>query len=265
MTMTACHNQSSINSFRRSVSGPRLFTSVVSWSCGGSAVRAGSSHHDPLTVLRQCDDMTEKMEKKTVNQRKSMGRKFYIISWSSAHKLADFEVENLDVLRAGALALYPPEGRRGFPAYQEKPRVVIGKRKSGPLPSDIELFHSYWLISDRLKLLFESVDPSAFAFQACDVRLSDGSTGPVYWLCDVVRVVDAFGDSTLQDIRRYREKTRLMYLGFMSAKALEFNDSVIGNCHIFRTPYSRDDVFCDQSLKDACKDAGIEGVAFHRK
>jgi Protein of unknown function (DUF1629) len=196
------------------------------------------------------------------NQRKPKARKFHIISYSVRHGLADFEVENLDVLRAGAPALYPPEGRRGFPIYPERPRVVIGKRKSGPPPSDIELYHSYWLVSDRLKALFESFDPPAFAFQACDVKLRDGTTGPVYWLCDVVRVVEAFGESTLREIQQYRERTGFMYRGFRSDKTLVFNETIIGDSHIFRTPYSQADVFCDQSLKDACKGAGIKGIQF---
>src|SRR5215831_20781423 len=110
-------------------------------------------------------DMIGQSAHKTASQRMPKARRFYIIGCSSAERRANFEVENLDVLRAGALALYPPEGRRGFPAYREKPRVVIGKRKNAFPPRDIERFHSYWLISDRLKVLFESIDPQAFAFQ----------------------------------------------------------------------------------------------------
>src|SRR4051812_5718392 len=109
--------------------------------------------------------MTGKLAQKTSTQRKPKARKFYIISWSYFHKLADFEIENLDLLlvpsrasyapgQLGYNSLYPPKGRQGFPVYPENPRIVIGKRKSGPPPSDIELCHSYWLISDRLKSLF---------------------------------------------------------------------------------------------------------------
>ena len=206
--------------------------------------------------------MTGQSAQKAARQRKPKAAKFYIISWSPHHGLADFEIENLAVLRGGAGALYPPEGERGFPVYPEKPRVVIGKRKSGPSPSDIELYHSYWLISDRLRSVFESVDPSAFAFQACDVKLRDGSAGPVYWLCDVVRVLEAFGDATLQDIQRYRQSTGLRYRGFLGER-LVFNESIIGNSHIFRTPYSRNNVFCDQTMKDACKEAELKGVKFY--
>jgi hypothetical protein len=136
-------------------------------------------------------------------------RRFHTISWSFFHALADFEVENLDVLlRSSPIsgALYPPPGRRGFPEYSEKPQVVIGKRRKGPPPSDIELFHSYWLVSERLKSLFESVDPIAFAFEACNVTLRDGSQGPAYWLCDVIRVLESFGEPTVQELRTNRYK-----------------------------------------------------------
>ncbi len=202
--------------------------------------------------------------------RKPKARKFYIISYSTRHKRADFEVENQNVLVAasGALhphssvftyALFPPPGRRGFPVYPERPRIVIGKRRSGPRPSDIELYHSYWLISDRLKSMFETIDLPAFAFQACDVNLRDGSPGPVYWLCDVVRVLEAFDKSTVQEFRSGIKKSGRL----IGDKTLVFNEAVIGDSHIFRTPYSPPNVFCDQVIKDACKGAGMKGVQFH--
>jgi Protein of unknown function (DUF1629) len=192
------------------------------------------------------------------SQRNPKASTFYIISYSLAHKLADFEVENLEVLSPGGWALRPPEGRRGFPVYPEKPRVVIGKRRKGPPPSDIELYHSYWLISDRLKSVFEAADPPACAFQACDVTLRDGSPGPAYWLCDVVRVLEAFSEPTLGEIQRYKQTT-----GYYAIRHedLVFDESIIGASHIFRTPYSLD-VFCDQTMKDACKTAGIKGARF---
>jgi hypothetical protein len=160
-------------------------------------------------------------------------------------------------LRGSEGALAPPKGKRGFPVYPETPRVVIGKLgKKGFAPTDLELFHSYWLISDRLKVLFERLDPEAFAFLACDVRLSDGSPGPTYWLCDVVRVLEAFGQSTLDDIRRNP------YRGFLLVReTLVFNEAAIGEAHVFRTRYSVE-IFCDQSVKDACQRAGMRGTKF---
>jgi uncharacterized protein DUF1629 len=196
--------------------GARTFAThamcLLDFQSGGSAVGADPLLH--IAALRmERTNMTEQPAGRTAKQIKPKARKFYIISYSYSHKLADFEVENLKVLRGDALALYPPEGRQGFPIYPEKPHVVIGKRKKGPPPSDIELFHSYWLISDRLKSVFELVDPAAFAFQSCDVTLRDGSQGPIHWLCDVIRVLEAFGEPTLQDIQRYRQSTGLRYRG----------------------------------------------------
>jgi hypothetical protein len=233
----------------------------VSWAYGSVAAGTQSRRGLPVAPI-EYSSMTKQPGQMTLSQRRPQARKFYIISYSFAHKLADFEVENQAVLRGSALALYPPAGTRGFPVYPEKPRVVIGKRKSGPLPSDIELYHSYWLVSDRLKSLFEAVDPPAFAFQACDVELRDESPGPVYWLCDVIRVLDTFGEKTKDDIRRYQEKTGLKCRGILGDKTLVFNEAAIGESHIFRTPYSQDNVFCDQHMKDVCKKAGIKGIQF---
>jgi hypothetical protein len=248
-------NQSSPNR----LGGP---AGVVLWRRDGSAVGTELPRYELSTVRIGQADMTA--EHNTPAQRKPKARRFYIISYSLAHKLADFEVENLDVLLMGDLSLDPPAGKRGFPTYPEKPRVAIGKRKSGPPPSDIELYHSYWLVSDRLKSVFESVDRSAFAFQACDVTLRDGSPGPIYWLCDVVRVLEAFGPKTLEGIRLYQERTGFRYRGFIDDKNLSFDEQAIGEHHVFRTPYSLDDVFCDQVMVDACKNGGIKGVKFHK-
>jgi Protein of unknown function (DUF1629) len=206
--------------------------------------------------------MTEQFPHKPANQRQPKARRFYIIGPRLTDKRANFEVVNLDVLRSGALALYPPEGRRGFPDYQERPRIVIGSRRNARPPRDIELFSAYWLISDHLKLPFESIDVSAFAFQACDVVFRDGSAGPCYWLCDVVRVLDAFAEETLQEIHAYREKTGLTNQSFISDKTLEFNENAIRDSHIFRTRYSFMDVFCDQLMKESCQNADINGALF---
>ena len=200
--------------------------------------------------------MSEQDNRKTPRQRKPKARKFYILNYGFGEKPKDFEVENLAVLRGSAGSLAPPKGRRGFLVYPETPRVVIGKlgKKASP-PTDLELFHSYWLISERLKVLFEELDPEAFAFLACDVRFSDGSPGPAYWLCDVVRVLDAFGQSTLDDLRKHP------YRGLLGDDSLVFNEDAIGSAHIFCTPYAVN-VFVDQSIKDACQRAGMKGTKF---
>ncbi|UGY16550.1 imm11 family protein [Bradyrhizobium septentrionale] len=193
---------------------------------------------------------------KAPKERKPKARKFYILNERFGERPADFEVENLAVLRGGQGALAPPKGRRGFPAYPEVPRVVIGKlgRKASP-PRDFELFHSYWLVSDPLKRLFEELDPDAFVFLTCDVRLADGSAGPIYWLCDVVRVIEAFDQRTSDELRKHR------YRGLLGNTSLVFDDEAIGSARVFCTPHAVN-IFADQSVKDACKQAGIRGAMF---
>jgi hypothetical protein len=109
---------------------------------------------------------------------------------------------------------------------------------------------------------YYSIDASAFAFQACDVVFRDGSAGPRYWFCDVVRVLDAFAETTLHEIRSYRERTGLVNQSFINDKTLEFNENVIGNSHIFRTRYSFMDVFCDRLMKELCQNSNVKGVEF---
>ena len=120
------------------------------------------------------------------------------------------------------------------------------------------MFGDYWLVSDRLKVLFEALDASAFAFQSCDVLTSRGSAGPTYWLCDVVRVLEAFDEQTSQRLRQ----NRLKFPSLRTARLLYFDAVAIGKAHIFRNPYWIPDIFCDQFVKDACKRAGIKGLRF---
>jgi hypothetical protein len=41
----------------------------------------------------------------------------------------------------------------------------MGDKKRAASPSDIEPYHAHWLVSDRMKALFEWIDPQAFAFR----------------------------------------------------------------------------------------------------
>src|SRR5262249_51054828 len=175
-----------------------------------------------------------------------------------AEKALDVDIENFDVLAAGAPVLRPPEGRRGFPIYPEIPRLVITKRKDRRPPRDLEVYHDYWLISDQLKALFESVDPDAFAFQRCDVRQRDGTSGPQLWLCDVVRTLDAIDEETAKVIDHYFVRTGPRPWNFVEVEEMSFQRSKIGKAHIFRTSYCRGKVFCDQHLKEACRASGLK-------
>ena len=192
--------------------------------------------------------------------RKPKARKFYQVrpDFRSAG-LAGFQVENLSRLLLGRLALGPAPGRRGFPSYPEAPRLLFDK-KLGRAPRDLEQYHDYWLISDRMKTVLEAVDPDGGAFVRCEVRLRDGEPGPAYWLCDVIRVLDAVDEAASQLMILERAGQKLYAI--MGGTKLTFREDAVGSAHVCRLTYSIATVICDQTFKDSCKSAGLKGIAF---
>jgi len=191
-------------------------------------------------------------------QTRRRERKFYDIGPDfRLGGAAGFKVENLAVLLQGRRVLVPPPGRRGFPDYPEPLRVLID-RKLGRPPRDMEQYHAFWLISGKAKSVFETVDAAGFSFVQCETRRADGSPGPEYWLCDVVRVLDAVDETASRMRIEYRDGVKLYDL--MGGASLVFKENVIGPAHAFRMAFLKAAVVCDQHLKDACKHAGLKGL-----
>ncbi|MGN6143015.1 MAG: imm11 family protein [Mesorhizobium sp.] len=159
----------------------------------------------------------------------------------------------------------PPEKGYGFADLPEKPRLVHYP-KEGKMPRDLEGLYGYLLVSERLKLLFEAVDASAFEFVDCDFTLADGSKGPHYYLADVVRVLDAVDEEASPDLRieydrDFRTGQDIKIYNLVGGASLVFRQDVVGKAHVFRTPYIGT-IFCDDVLKSACKAADITGAWF---
>jgi hypothetical protein len=178
-----------------------------------------------------------------------------------------YRLENLPSLAPNEDGLRAPFGRRGFPGYPEAPRFLLDE-KAGSLPQDLELFHDYWLVSDRTKSVFEAVDPAGIAFLACDVRLPHGDfAGPPYWLCDVIRVLDALDETRsrlktgIRNDRAYADFGK-KYYSIAGGGELVFRHGPIGGAHVFRMAHLETEVICDQAMKDACEAGGLKGVRF---
>lgn len=165
-----------------------------------------------------------------------------------------FENESA-LLTPPRLILLPKAG--GFPPLRETPRLVHHPRE-GVFPEDLEGGMSgYWLVSERLRQVMEEVDPDAFVFAETDYRLADGSKGPTYYLCDVVRTLDALDEeaSTL-DIEISDEFEAGKYYGLTGDVRLAFKREVLDSAHVFRLAF-HGGVFCDRTFKDAVEAAGI--------
>jgi hypothetical protein len=104
------------------------------------------------------------------------------------------------------------------------------------------------------------VDPAGFEFVACDYRQADGSEGPRYYLCEVARQLDALDERTSRlTIEVSDEFVAGKFYDLTGGTSLAFRKDVVGDAHVFRTPYSGSLIFCDRLLRDAVWDAGIGG------
>lgn len=169
-----------------------------------------------------------------------------------------WRIQNLNALLMGRPVLCPPIGLRGFDAFPEAPLLVIDP-SSGRAPYDLEQCYDYWLVSDALKNTLERIDAGGVAFVRCEVWLRDGDRGPSYWLCDILRLLDAVDEANSHVTVKFATNRIYSLLGGAS---LAFKTDVVNRSHLWRTRYLEDLVFCDDSVREACKEADLAGMRF---
>ena len=190
---------------------------------------------------------------------KAKARRFYVVGLDFRLQTAPgWEMENLEVVAGVRKILIAPPGR-GFVPFPEPPRLVIDK-SLGRAPRDWELFHDYWLASDRMKILLETLDLEGVRFVRCETRYRDGRAAPTYWLCDVIRVLDAVDEERSVLKIDYPTPDRKVY-DLSARSCLLFKEDSVGAAHIFRLRFYPM-IVCDQVVKDACKEAGMRGIGF---
>lgn len=180
---------------------------------------------------------------------------FYIIN-------PDFDVPPNEVEFSNKKALRPPGSgiirpwKGGFPKFSETP-VMTDLAPEGSLHDFQVAFEGYWLVSERLKRVFEAVDPGGFLFVQCELICFDGSTGPSYYLCDVCRILDAVDENA--------SEVKVLTEGFPEGKfyrlaggvRLAFRQDVVNGAHIFRCPFNDDLIVCDRVMRDALVEQGF--------
>ena len=155
-----------------------------------------------------------------------------------------------------------PRGTWRFPESVDTPRFLISKKLGRP-PRDLERMDGIWIISAAMKAVLEAVDPEVCEFRRCETVLPSGEAGRETWLCTINRAfvgaVDVEASERL-DVRRNINGT--LSLATHALTRLKFRTEVIGNAHLFHIGEMASAVFCDQTMKDACKAAGLKGVRF---
>ena len=198
-----------------------------------------------------------------------VGGEFFIFGPESEsnRRFRGAHLENIQQLQvAPRLILRPDAG--GFPPLNEVPRVVLDPSE-GPAPRDLEGgFGGYWLVSEGLQRAMSVVDPEAFAFVECEVRLADGSAGPRRFLCDVVREVDALDEEASQlRIKVDDDYVRGKFYSLGGGARLVFKRDILAGAHVFLTPFNPS-AFCDRTFRSAVQaagislDAGVSGISF---
>lgn len=149
----------------------------------------------------------------------------------------------------------------GIPELPETPRL-IHKNSGKRLPRDLEGgFSGYWLVSERLKNVFESTDADAFQFSPCSFIAKDGTQSPPYYLCDVVRTIEALdreNSSFKTEIDHDFETGEACELiSFLGGASLSFHRDAIGSAHVFRMAENELAIICDRVMYEAIRNAGI--------
>lgn len=163
--------------------------------------------------------------------------------------------------RPGMHTVDPPNGD---PAqYSERPHLVHVPTEGG-LPRDFEVYASIWIVSQALKDVFESVDAGGFAFAACDFTLADGSPGPQYYLCDVIRELDAL-DAAASRVKITKDHDYITgkdvpFYSAAGGASLVFRKDALDGAHVFRQSSSGFFPICDRVMFDALERASLDGV-----
>jgi Protein of unknown function (DUF1629) len=185
-------------------------------------------------------------------------RKIYLVSETQTTREPGWDIVNeKSLFRGGPPIFWPPDGKRGFRDYPETPLFLFDSRRGRRPVRDFEEIDDYWFVSDRVKAVFESVDPEAFEFLKCRVQLRDGSAGPLYWLCDVVRVLDAIDEAKSNIMIATADDGSKVYHA-IGRPDIAVRGEVVGSHHIFRAKYSEEWRLCDETLRMACVKAGVK-------
>jgi Protein of unknown function (DUF1629) len=190
--------------------------------------------------------------------KKSKPRRLYLIESAWAGDFPYRMLNNKAFVGDDDIFSRPTRGY-GFPRVAEPPVFLF----IGRAERDFWEFCTYWFVSDRMKAFLEQFDPEAFDFLKCEIKLPNGASSPVRWLCDVVRVIDAVDEEKSSRIIIGRNTMGEKYL-LQGQGSYVFKEDAVGPHHVFHIMHSPHEVVGDEEFKRACKAAGLKGISFYR-
>jgi|HubBroStandDraft_1064217.scaffolds.fasta_scaffold62059_2 hypothetical protein len=200
--------------------------------------------------------------------------KYYEISYDYIHGGAvGWEFVNYDTVQSGGHGvirrdawpdgyLQMPRGPWRLPEFAETPRFLIDKKRGRP-PRDLESTDGVFLVSSAMKVVLEAVDREACEWVRCETVLPSGEPGRETWLCAITRAFAGAVDEKASVNLGIRQGPNNLPAYLLSSDTrLHFIPAIIGNARLFHIAETARYVFCDQSVKDACKGAALTGILF---
>lgn len=183
---------------------------------------------------------------------------FFIINRDYSAPLHGVEFVNEGKLRPAGQAYVRPDAG-GFPAFAELP--IFRETLPGHTLKDFNSsFEGYWLVSEGLKEVLESVDRDGLKFAPTRFLQADGSEGRKFYLCDVSRSLDAV-DEDASDLRIITEGfPKGKFYRVAGGASLAFKREVVADAHIFRLEFNDALIVCDRRMRDALIERGYGGI-----
>ena len=160
--------------------------------------------------------------------------------------------------------------RKGFPAdpllpfcglqFSEPPKIAFDRKKRrGRLLDADPIMLGIWLISDRLKLLLERIDPEAFVFMRAEVDYSNfDEPGPGFWFCHIARLLDCVDEE--HSVIRYQEN--ITHKNYIQLIDIKMRPEAVGSAHAFRLTRAKLKQIVDDVFVRAIKKEKIKGFRF---
>ena len=165
---------------------------------------------------------------------------------------------NEDKLRPSGQAMVRPDDG-GFPLFSELP-MFLATSHEHVLRDFYSSFEGYWLVSERLRRVLESVDQHGVQFVSTKFVQSDGSEGDKFYLCDVTRSLDAV-DEDSSDVRILTEGfPKGKFYRVAGGASFAFKRDVVRDAHIFRLEFNESLVVCDRRMRDALVEQGFGAI-----
>jgi Zn-finger nucleic acid-binding protein len=147
--------------------------------------------------------------------------------------------------------------------FSEPPQIRFDRKgRRGTVIDASPITLGIWLVSDRLKALFERLDPDpqAFSFQRAQVDYSNfPEPGPGFWFCYFMRELDCV-DEERSDLRYYDNAPGIK--AYRALVDVKMRPEVIGSARAFRLTFADLTEIVDDVIVDAIKAEKIRGFEF---